>query len=177
MFSWYTAEYINEQTGPYWIVHKYIWTFALLSRNGFRGYSWGISWTIRDVAFSWIPLDWNVHFHGKLWIDFINLGYRIYHRYSYPILFTIYVSSTGQFYYLWMCVKLLREWQTVYTLIRRRFLWHLIWVFSVCSDLSVRNVEYGNLITSNPSKIILDPPLLFHFTHRTVWTKSHRKWS
>ena len=46
-----------------------------------------------------------LYFHGKFWINLINLGYRIYPKYSHPLLFTSYFSST--------CIKLLDEWQTV----------------------------------------------------------------
>ena len=45
------------------------------------------------------------HFLGKFWI---NLVYRIYSKYSDPLLFTLYmhISSVSAFYYLWMIVKL-----------------------------------------------------------------------
>ena len=36
-----------------------------------------------------------------------------------------------------MCIKLLDEWRTVYTLIRRRILRRLIRVYTVCSGFSV----------------------------------------
>ena len=42
------------------------------------------------------------------------------------------------FFCLWMYLELLDEWQTVYTLIGRRVLRHLKWVFTVCSDLPVQ---------------------------------------
>ena len=64
-----------------------------------------------------IPYDLKCHFHGKFWINVINLGNRINPKYSHPLIFTLYIRP---FYYLWMCVKLLGEWKTVYTLIRGR---------------------------------------------------------
>ena len=64
--------------------------------------------------------DSKFHFHGKFWIYLINLGYRIYPEYLHTLLFILYFSSTSPFYYLKKCVKLLGEWQTVQTLIRRR---------------------------------------------------------
>ena len=54
--------------------------------------------------------DSEFHFHDKFWI---NLGHHIYPKYSHPMLFTIYFSSTSPFYYLCICVKLLGECQTV----------------------------------------------------------------
>ena len=40
-------------------------------------------------------------------------------------------------YYTMLCLKMLDEWQTVYTLMRCCILQHLIWVYTVCSGLSV----------------------------------------
>ena len=57
-------------------------------------------WPTRvDVSFN--PNTFN-HFHGTFWIILINLGH-----------FSLYVSSTSPFKYLWMYVNLLGEWQTV----------------------------------------------------------------
>ena len=47
------------------------------------------------------------------------------------------------------CVKLLGEWQTVYTLIRRRYLRRLIWIYTVCSGLSVRIRRVSTVIGLN----------------------------
>ena len=40
------------------------------------------------------------HFRGKFWIILINLGYCIYTKYSYPLLITLYFSSTTPVYHL-----------------------------------------------------------------------------
>ena len=83
--------------------------------------SWG------EGSVSRTPFNSKFHFHEKFWINLINLGH-----------FSLYISPTSPFYYLWMCVKLLSEWQTVKTLIRRRSLRRLIWVYTISTDLSVR---------------------------------------
>ena len=41
--------------------------------------------------------DSKFHFYRNVWI---NLGYCIYPRYSHPLLFVLYFSSTSPFYYL-----------------------------------------------------------------------------
>ena len=46
--------------------------------------------------------DPNFHFHGQFWIHWIHFEYCIYPKYSHPLLFTLYLSSTSPFYYLWM---------------------------------------------------------------------------
>ena len=53
--------------------------------------------------------DSEFHFHGQFCINVIKLGFRIYPKYSHPLLLTLYFSSTSPF----KCVKLLGEWQTV----------------------------------------------------------------
>ena len=54
-----------------------------------------------------------------------------------------------------MCVKLLGKWQTVQTLIRRRVLRRLIWVYIVCSGLSVQIWRLSTVLLSNPLR---NPP-------------------
>ena len=46
------------------------------------------------------PFDSKFHFHSKFWINLINTGYHIYPKYSHPLLFTFYFSSTSPFHYL-----------------------------------------------------------------------------
>ena len=82
------------------------------------------------------PLNNKFHFHGKFWINLINLGYRIYPKYSHPLLFTLYFSLTSTFHYLRMCIKLLDEWQTVQTPIK--FMPSID--FSTFSDQSISNI-------------------------------------
>ena len=38
-------------------------------------------------GFSRIPFDSKFHFHGKFWINLINLVYNIYSKYSHLLLF------------------------------------------------------------------------------------------
>ena len=40
------------------------------------------------------------HFHGKFWINLINLGYCIYPKYSHPLFFTLYFSLARPFFFL-----------------------------------------------------------------------------
>ena len=58
-----------------------------------------------------------------------------------PNIGTIYHTCpkiwTSPFYYPLMCQKLLDKWQTTSTLIRRRVLWRLIRIYTVCLGLSV----------------------------------------
>ena len=115
------------------------------SRGGFREDSGG---SVEP------PFDPKFHFHGKVWITLVSLEYRIYHKYSHPLLFILYFSSTSPFYNLRMSVKKV-GWmansvdpdQTSRT---------------VCLGLSVylsEYIKYRNLFKSTPSEIILDPPL------------------
>ena len=93
--------------------------------------------------FSRTHWDAKFHFHGKFWINLINLGYHIYHKNSHILLFTLYFF-TSPFYYLWIYVKLLlEEWQRVsdlglHCLLRQ-----------VCSNTYSK---YGNSIKSNSHK-------------------------
>ena len=49
------------------------------------------------------PIDLKFHFSWEIFENLINLGYRIYPKYSYPLLVTVHFSSTSQFYYLRTC--------------------------------------------------------------------------
>ena len=95
------------------------------------------------------PFHTKFQFHGKFGL---NLEYCIYPKYSHPLLFTLYFSSTSPFNYLLMWEKLLYEWQTVQTLVRRRVLRRLIWVHTVCTCLSFRilRVRTDILMKSKP---------------------------
>ena len=76
-------------TAPWLIYYHYKTIFCTSGRikRDFRG-------------FSPTPLWLKISFHGKFWINLINLRhFSIY----------MYFSSTSVFYYLWMCVKLLGE--------------------------------------------------------------------
>ena len=53
------------------------------------------------------PFEAKFHFHGKFWI---NLGYHIYSRYSHPLLFTLYFSSTSPFYVMPVNVCKIAGW-------------------------------------------------------------------
>ena len=41
------------------------------------------------------PLDSKFHLQGKFWINLINLGYRIYPKYSHPLLFILVCQSSA----------------------------------------------------------------------------------
>ena len=56
-------------------------------------------WIRREIGKA-VEFRLKFHFHGKYGITSINLGYRIYPKYSHPLLFTLYFSSTSPFYYL-----------------------------------------------------------------------------
>ena len=131
----------------------FLWNFTGADSEGVRG--------VRRVQ--WNPaLTQNFIFHGKFWDFLIKMGYCFYPKYSHPLLFTVYFSSASPFYYLQMSVKMLDVWQTVKIQIRRRVLWRLIWVYTVCSGLSFQIRRLSTEIWSNrtPSEIILDPPHL-----------------
>ena len=97
--------------------------FIIISKSGFTG----------GFGFSQTPFWLNISFSYKVLDKYDKFGIP-YLPYSHPLLFTLYFSSTSQFYYLWMCLKLLmrgkqhRPWCSS--------LWHLIWVCTVCWELS-----------------------------------------
>ena len=101
------------------------------------------------------------NFHGKLQINLINLGYRIYPKYSHPLPFAMHLSSTNPFYYLWMCIKLrmsgkqCRPWSDA--------AYCGVWSGSpLFAQACLSEYKINAQIQSNrtPSEIILDPRLM-----------------
>ena len=39
------------------------------------------------------PLTKNLNFHGNFWIKLINFGYRIYFKYSHPLLVEVHFTT------------------------------------------------------------------------------------
>ena len=79
------------------------------------------------------------------------LGTVLTLKYSFALSYTAKVS-TRSFYNQRTYLKFLDEWRTVKTLIRRRVLRRLIWVFNVCSNLFVliHNWIILNPLLNNP---------------------------
>ena len=136
----------------------------LYFRDGFReefvGFSRNLFWLkisfLQDVWISLINLGYHInsiYSHPLLFTLYFSstipsslpctslqqsLTLYLVLLFNNPLLFTLYFSSTNQFSHLWMCLKLLAEWQRVQTLIRRRNLRCLIWMYTICSSLSFR---------------------------------------
>ena len=68
-----------------------------------------------------------------------DLNYHINHKYSDTIIPYHFYPNFDQIHstICWCVEKLFGEWQTVWTLIYCHILWCLLWVYTVCSSLSV----------------------------------------
>ena len=110
-------------------------------------------------GFSRFPLKLKFHFHRKCLM--INFGYCIY-NFCNLFLYIVPIKFTSPCYYLWMCLNLLDEWKTVKTLVRRRVLWHLIWVYTICLDFSLQILRVSTVVWSNrtPLRILTATTLL-----------------
>ena len=112
--------------------------------------------------------DSKFHFYGKFCLNLINLGYRMYHKYSYS--YSLLYTLLQQVHFLpmtgwkknagWVAIRIDPD------------LRHLIWVYTICSGLPFRIRGVSTVIwrNRNPSEIILDPPLCqttFYFLYLT----------
>ena len=83
----------------------------------------------RDISRT--PIDLKFHFLWEIMVKFDKFGIPILPQIFKTLTLYLIRSSTREF-----CEELLGEWQTVWALIRRRVLRRLIWIYTVCSNLS-----------------------------------------